>query len=165
MKQSILFLLVFVFSTQGCASNGMDSFNVLIKEKNKKSGYSFVVEDYGYYFWAVLYKKDSFSPVCSCFIGTNRNPLSVSEMPAPFNGNPPISESFASDQAVLGSFSNKDLNVKWNKSGELVIVYLKEQPLCLLDGKNKKSFSKAVKKNGSYGSIWDTNLFHQAFNN
>lgn len=155
-------MLFFIFA-QNCVSSEKKSFSVLIKNNNATSGFNLVVEDYNYYFWAVLYDKNSYSPICSCFIGTTRNPLTVSEMPKPFDGNLPISEDYASEMAILETFSEADLNIEWDKKGESVVVYVKDHPYCLLNGRNQKGYAKAVKMNGSYGLAWDESIFRQIF--
>jgi hypothetical protein len=160
VRHLIALLLLLIIS---CAVNESSSYKLLVKSTNKKTNYNVVVEDYGYYYWASLYYGNSLSPLLSCFLWSSRNPIPESEMPAPFNGNPPISEKFASNKAVIEKFSKVSLKIIWNNDGEAAAILLCKEPVCMFDIPNKKGYSKSIKNSGPYGLPWDESIYKNKF--
>ena len=159
MKNAFKLLALFLFLISGCDIDDGSSFAILSQAKHPESNYRIVIEDYTYYFWASFYETNALSPLCSCFVGTTRAPLKEAEMPAPFNGNPPISEQYASKQATINSDLKGSIQFRWSNDGKVVVVFVKESPVCMLDGVQRNSYSKAVKEAGSYGIPWDKAVF------
>jgi len=160
MRTFVNLAILCLFVIIGCSIDNGSSYKILVKDTNEKSKYRIVIQDYNYYYWAILYKEEALSSVCSCFLWSSKKPLPESEMPAPFNGNPPISEKYASNEALFENFIDEELRIIWNKKGDTSVVLIKDNPICLLDGTNHKSFSKSVKEAGPYGLPWDDYVFN-----
>jgi len=143
----------------GCDLNDESSFEILIENKHPDSKFRVVLEDYTYYVWASLYEDGTFSPICNCFLWTIKEPLKEDDMPAPFNGNPPISLKYGSEDALIERMLKESIAFRWSDDGKIVLILAKDSPICLLDGMRQISYTKAVKQDGPYGLQWnDTEL-------
>ena len=164
MKDALIFFAVFFLAISGCDFGDGSSFDILVENKNSDSKYRVVLEDYNYYVWASLYGENTLSPICNCFLWANREPLKEADMPAPFNGNPPISVKYASENAYIVSMVKGSIEFRWNDNGKIVVILAKNSPICLLNGVHQLSYTKAVKQAGPYGLQWNDTEFLRVFN-
>jgi len=95
----------------------------------------------------------------SCFLWTTKKPLKEDDMPAPFNGHPPISVKYASEDAFIERVLKESLEFRWSDDGKIVLIIAKNSPICLLDGVPRISYTKAVKQPRPYGLQWDDTEF------
>jgi hypothetical protein len=164
MKNALKLFAISLLLVSGCDFGDGSSFEILVENKHPDSKYRVVLEDYTYYVWASLYEGDTFSPICSCFLWTNRQPLKEDDMPAPFNGNPPISVKYASEDAFIERVLKESIEFRWSDDGKIVLILAKDSPICLLDGVRQISYTKAVKQAGPYGLQWDDTELFKEFN-
>jgi hypothetical protein len=163
MKNALKLFAVFLLLIWGCDFGDGSSFEILVENKHPDSKYRVVLEDYTYYVWASLYVDDTSSPICNCFLWTIKEPLKENDMPAPFNGNPPISVKYASDDAFIERMFRGSIEFRWSDDGKIVLILAKNSPICLLDGVRQKSYTKAVKQAGPYGLKWNDTKFLNEF--
>ena len=147
----------------GCDTNEPSSYKTVIKSTNSKTNYSAVIENYGYYYWVSIHHGESSSALFSCFLWSNKSPIPKSEIPASFNGNPPISEEYASDRAIISGFSTSSLKIIWSDNGKTAAILMDQEPVCVCDVPNKKGYSISIKKSGPYGLPWDENIYNEKF--
>jgi len=163
MKHALKFFIVIFLAILGCNSGDGPAYEILVENKNSDSKYRVVLEDYNYYVWASLYEENTFSPICNCFLWTTKEPLKEADMPAPFNGNPPISVKYASEDAHIERMVREYVKIRWNDDGKIVVILAKNRPICLLNGVRQTSYTKAVNQAGPYGLQWDNTEFLKEF--
>lgn len=143
----------------GCNVDDDSSYKIFLEAQNQKSKFKIIIENYTYWTWANLYEEDGLSALSSGFLWGINEPIPASEKMPEFNGSPPISETFASEQALVKAFPAKQsVTVKWNNEGSSVLILIDGIPFCLLDATTKRCFTKAVKKSGPFGEVWNDSI-------
>jgi hypothetical protein len=138
---------------------------LLIKSQNSVSGRSAVVEDNGRSCWLYLTETSGEGIAKDAFVYSPIEPVEKLNIEEIKNGEAPvITNSFASDTAVLTNPDESLLAIVWSSDGHSVSVNYANKPLAFIQGIKLGSYSKSLSKDGAFGQQWNQKEYDGTFN-
>lgn len=137
-------------------SNGeyLNETPLFIESNDDASGKTLIVEEDQYSIWAYILtdQKDGIDFdgfLCSRIDPMKHkiDPISVTDQ----GGAPPIFPPYSNEFSFVAEVNRKDVEIRWGRTQ--VEVYLKGVKYLVMDFENKKSYSKAIGKDGPFGGM------------
>ena len=122
-----------------------------------------VVEEGGHTVWAYLTEPDG-RPARDAVVASRVDPIAREEVAkyAKTGGPPPVAQGFLNAEFQrTGDLG--EIDVKWSQDGASTCVYVQQVPVAVLSMSFPKGMSRAIAKDGPWGSRWSDVEFERLF--
>jgi hypothetical protein len=138
---------------------------ILIKSQNAVSGRYAVIEDNGSSCWLYLSDISSEGIAKDAFVYSPIKPQEKLNIEEIKSGEAPVlTNSFASESAVLINPDETLLTIMWSNDGHSVSVKYANNPLAFVQGIKLGGYSKSLSKDGAFGQKWNQTEYDATFN-
>ena len=117
-----------------------------------------ILEDDGVSAWLYITEPYAEKPAAHCFVYNRIPPIPGSDIAKYRNGPPPVTVSYASEEAHWPTVDEQDLGVTWSEDGSVAVASLAGEPVAMLRVGERRGYSKALSKEGPFGKPWNDDV-------
>lgn len=133
-----------------------DTEELFLSEQDPSSGRWAILEDDGISAWLYVTEPESRKSVADCLVYSRIPPISADALREHRGGPPPITEAFASSEAVVVCPGESGIELAWTPDGRAAVVTFKSVLWAKIVTGESRGSSRAISRSGPFGEPLDS---------